>query len=77
MYVFVFMWTPLLSESVKEFHDSSLGLHGLTFAAFMVSVMIGSSVYSLVRTFYSVEAIYMAMLGVAASTFLVVSRSSV
>jgi len=43
----------------------------------MVSIMIGSSVYSLVRDRYSVETIYMMMLGLASSTFFLISVSSV
>jgi MFS transporter, MFS domain-containing protein family, molybdate-anion transporter len=39
MYAFVFMWTPTL-----ELHFKNIP-HGLVFAIFMVSVMIGSSIY--------------------------------
>jgi len=76
MYVFVFMWTPLLSETVSEFSDSKLGLHGLTFASFMVSIMIGSAVYSLVRDKYPTEVLYTMMLVVASCTFFVISIST-
>jgi len=73
MYVFVFMWTPILSEVVKEFSDSSLGLHGLTFASFMVCIMIGSCFYGLLRDKYSVETMYTGMLAVSAVTFFLVA----
>jgi len=76
MYVFVFMWTPLLSEIVSEFSDSKLGLHGLTFASFMVSIMVGSAVYSLLRDKYTTETFYTIMLAVASATFFIISIST-
>jgi len=41
MYIFVFMWTPTLDRSISNLN------HGLVFACFMVAVMIGSSLFSL------------------------------
>ena len=41
MYLFVFMWTPMLSQSLPE--GATLP-HGLVFAIFMVAVMIGSHI---------------------------------
>jgi len=76
MYVFVFMWTPLLSETVSEFSDSSLGLHGLTFASYMVMIMVGSAVYSLLRDKFTTETLYTYMLCVAAATFFIIYNSS-
>jgi chromate transport protein ChrA len=72
MYVFVFMWTPILSEAVSEFSDSKLGLHGLTFASFMVCIMLGSTLYGLLRDRFSTEAMYTGMLGTAASVFFLI-----
>merc|ERR1719259_1245209 len=39
MYIFVFLWTPVLAPAAPPY--------GMVFAAFMVAVMIGSSLYSL------------------------------
>jgi len=72
MYVFVFMWTPILGESVKEFSDSKLGLHGLTFASFMVCIMLGSTIYGLLRERMNVETMYTGMLAVSTLTFFVI-----
>eukprot|EP01129_Flabellula_baltica_P008595 TRINITY_DN3429_c0_g1_i1.p1 TRINITY_DN3429_c0_g1~~TRINITY_DN3429_c0_g1_i1.p1 ORF type:complete len:433 (+),score=62.21 TRINITY_DN3429_c0_g1_i1:225-1523(+) len=46
MYVFVFLWTPVLESDVPEFQDKSLGMHGMIFSAFMVCTMAGSSIFS-------------------------------
>jgi MFS family permease len=58
MYTFVFMWTPALKTELEkvadEAGDSSVETTsqylGLIFAVFMVSVMVGSSVFSLLST---------------------------
>mmetsp|Transcript_4073 Transcript_4073/g.4492 ORF Transcript_4073/g.4492 Transcript_4073/m.4492 type:complete len:451 (+) Transcript_4073:81-1433(+) len=47
MYLFVFMWTPMLENVAKEDFKTEGGLHGLIFAAFMIAMMVGSSVFSL------------------------------
>jgi len=39
MYIFVFLWTPVLEPGMPPL--------GLTFASFMVAIMIGSSIYSI------------------------------
>ena len=39
MYIFVFLWTPVLAGSDPPY--------GMVFAAFMVAIMIGSSLFSL------------------------------
>ncbi|ODM98400.1 Molybdate-anion transporter [Orchesella cincta] len=39
MYIFVFLWTPVLEPGLPPI--------GLTFASFMIAIMIGSSVYSI------------------------------
>jgi len=76
MYVFVFMWTPMLEEKYHEYTDSTLGLHGLTFASFMVMIMIGSSLFSILEKRYIIEAIYLYTLLVSALTFLLISSMS-
>uniref|UniRef100_A0A6B2L655 Molybdate-anion transporter n=1 Tax=Arcella intermedia TaxID=1963864 RepID=A0A6B2L655_9EUKA len=73
MYVFVFMWTPMLKESYPEFEDRSLGLHGLIFAGFMVMIMLGSSVYMLLEKHWTPERIYLGNLLIAALSFLLIS----
>ena len=55
MYTFVFMWTPALKtvaeieaeESGKEIKGSTSDYLGLIFAVFMVSVMVGSSIFQI------------------------------
>lgn len=41
MYIFVFMWTPTLEAGVA--HDIP---HGVVFATFMVSIMVGSYLFN-------------------------------
>jgi len=45
MYVFVFLWTPALAEDAEEFAQESSGIHGFVFSAFMVAIMVGSSIF--------------------------------
>jgi MFS family permease len=42
MYIFVFMWTPILEQSTPKGEKLP---HGLVFASFMVSMMIGSNIF--------------------------------
>jgi MFS family permease len=47
MYVFVFLWTPTLSESSADFkHGGQNYLHGLVFSSFMLAIMYGSTIFS-------------------------------
>lgn len=53
MYIFVFMWTPALEASLardlgKSAKDASPLPHGLVFAIFMVSIMVGSKIFEMV-----------------------------
>ena len=43
MYTFVFMWSPAIIDTLQ---DSSNIPYGIIFACFMVSIMIGSSIFS-------------------------------
>lgn len=54
MYIFVFMWTPALEATLPPGATIS---HGLVFASFMVSTMIGSSLFSFLVGFLSPELI--------------------
>eukprot|EP00164_Ancoracysta_twista_P007361 GFYU01010431.1.p1 GENE.GFYU01010431.1~~GFYU01010431.1.p1 ORF type:complete len:452 (-),score=126.51 GFYU01010431.1:397-1752(-) len=45
MYIFVFMWTPLLQKSLDLDNARSKEVLGLVFASFMTAAMFGSSVY--------------------------------
>jgi MFS family permease len=48
MYSFVFMWTPALKSDAEEQGEETTSAYlGLIFAAFMVSVMIGSSLFKM------------------------------
>ena len=42
MYIFVFLWTPVLEASAAPHHLP----HGLVFALFMISIMIGSNLFT-------------------------------
>jgi MFS family permease len=53
MYTFVLEWTPALTEASTENERIP---HGLIFAAFMVAVMMGSSLFKLLSNSYSSEA---------------------
>jgi len=60
MYIFVFMWTPAMKtpeeeqaeQQDKELPDATSQYLGLIFAAFMVCVMIGSSVFRIIGEQY-------------------------
>eukprot|EP00824_Muranothrix_gubernata_P018528 TRINITY_DN37604_c0_g1_i1.p2 TRINITY_DN37604_c0_g1~~TRINITY_DN37604_c0_g1_i1.p2 ORF type:complete len:457 (+),score=92.75 TRINITY_DN37604_c0_g1_i1:25-1371(+) len=49
MYTFVFMWTPTLQDKVNDLP------HGLLFSAFMLCIMIGSSIFKSLVEITSVE----------------------
>jgi len=71
MYVFVFMWTPMLEQTFTEMKSyENLGLHGLIFASFMVCIMIGSSIFRILERKNSVETIYTYTLGISFILFL-------
>jgi MFS family permease len=57
MYTFVFMWTPTLSASAPEFREKNSALHGLVFASYMTCVMLGSSLFGLLKPKNSEERI--------------------
>ena len=52
MYTFVLEWTPALTEANTENERIP---HGLIFAAFMVAVMMGSSIFKLLSNSFSSE----------------------
>jgi len=54
MYIFVFMWTPILTDLSAD--DASIPF-GLIFATFMVSCMVGSSLFSIIVRKVRVEKI--------------------
>ncbi|XP_076448468.1 molybdate-anion transporter-like [Babylonia areolata] len=76
MYVFVLEWTPALtpvaSAADKMSDDGHRGAipHGHIFAAFMVAIMIGSSVFKLLSKYTSVESFMRIVLFVSAVTLL-------
>jgi MFS transporter, MFS domain-containing protein family, molybdate-anion transporter len=58
MYTFVLEWTPALTpvETAANYDHTRKSIpHGYIFAAFMVAVMIGSSLFDLLRQKFSVE----------------------
>jgi MFS family permease len=52
MYTFVFLWTPVLLEISKINNFNQNLPYGLIFACFMVSIMIGSSIYEILYQKY-------------------------
>jgi len=64
MYIFVFMWTPLLKNFLKE-GDEDLPF-GLIFATFMVCCMTGSSLFSILVEKITVEKLGIFVVGVGA-----------
>jgi MFS transporter, MFS domain-containing protein family, molybdate-anion transporter len=64
MYIFVFMWTPLLKSFLAD-GDGDLPF-GLIFATFMVCCMTGSSIFSILVDKYPVEKLAIAIFAVGA-----------
>jgi len=71
MYIFVFMWTPVLEELVKEFKDPEYGLHGIVFSIYMVCIMVGSSIFSITIKRHEPETLLSSLLLVAFANFLI------
>ena len=46
MYIFVFLWTPVLTSGNGTKSDEQDPPLGMAFSAFMVCIMIGSSIFS-------------------------------
>mmetsp|Transcript_6603 Transcript_6603/g.17749 ORF Transcript_6603/g.17749 Transcript_6603/m.17749 type:complete len:441 (+) Transcript_6603:75-1397(+) len=73
MYTFVFMWTPALQTiSATEIP------HGMIFSSFMVAIMIGSSLFTLLVTKFRIEAFLRAffVFATAAFVFTIFSKSA-
>jgi len=74
MYIFVFLWTPMLEPYFSETEKTGeFGLHGVIFASFMVCIMIGSSSYRLLERHFSVETIYATTLFISSVLFFGIS----
>ena len=63
MYIFVFLWTPVLEASAAPHHLP----HGLVFALFMISIMIGSNLFTNTSKAGQPEYILRSALAVAAA----------
>ena len=84
LFIFVFLWTPALSE-VSKGNDASTtdssstddvkSQLGLIFATFMVSCMTGSSLYTILKGYLKDEVIGIYVMLFAASSLLVVAGS--
>merc|ERR1712157_207151 len=72
MYIFVFMWTPLLKSFLKD-GDGDLPF-GLIFATFMVCCMTGSSLFSILVEKFPVEKLGIVIFGVGAVAMAIVSQ---
>lgn len=73
MYIFVFMWTPLLKTLAKKAGESDDLPFGLIFATFMVCCMTGSSLFSIVVEKQPVERLGIAVFGVGAVAMTIVA----
>eukprot|EP00164_Ancoracysta_twista_P007575 GFYU01010780.1.p1 GENE.GFYU01010780.1~~GFYU01010780.1.p1 ORF type:complete len:577 (-),score=112.46 GFYU01010780.1:188-1918(-) len=63
VYCFVFKWTPTLQSTTEDNTDPIP--HGLIFACFMVSIMVGSAVFNFVKSKLSPAALGVMVLGCA------------
>jgi len=73
MYIFVFMWTPLLKTLAKNQGLSDDLPFGLIFATFMVCCMTGSSIFSIVVEKFPVEKLGIAVFGVGSVAMAIVA----
>jgi hypothetical protein len=76
MYVFVFMWTPLLQALAKDADESDESDEpplGLIFATFMVCCMTGSSIFSIVVEKVPVERLGITVFGIGAVAMSIVA----
>ena len=71
MYIFVFMWTPALTEG---FQGKDLPF-GLIFSTFMVCCMAGSSLFSIFMDKYSGEQMAVGVFGVASASMAMIALS--
>ena len=71
MYVFVFLWTPTLTQEEPEFHESKTNLHGLVFSAYMLAVMLGASMFPKLTSNRTPAQLMKALMCVAAVTLLI------
>jgi hypothetical protein len=69
MYIFVFMWTPLLKGYITDKTELPFGL---IFSTFMVCCMAGSSFFSIVVDMYPVEQLGIYVFGVASAAMAMV-----
>jgi len=72
MYVFVFMWTPVLEETISEVKDATLGLHGLIFSIYMICLMLGSSLFSILIRTLEPERLLLYTLMIACTNFIII-----
>jgi len=71
MYTFVFMWTPAMQNLSNEEIP-----HGMIFSTFMVCMMTGSSIFTILVAHYKVEVVLRACFLVGVACFLVTLFSS-
>ena len=76
MYIFVFMWTPLLKSLAKKAGESEELPFGLIFATFMVCCMTGSSLFSIAVEKYPVERLGIAVFAVGSVAMMVVATEA-
>jgi hypothetical protein len=72
MYIFVFMWTPLLKSFVTDKDSGDLPF-GLIFACFMVNCMTGSSLFSILVEKFPVEKLGIAIFAIGSVAMAIVA----
>ena len=77
MYVFVFMWTPMLTNLTDDAKEKESLPFGLIFSSFMVCCMIGSSLFSILIENIKVEklGVYVFLLGSLSMATIFVSNN--
>ena len=73
MYIFVFMWTPLLKTLARNQGMSDNLPFGLIFATFMVCCMTGSSIFSIVVEKFPVEKLGIVVFGIGSVAMAIVA----
>ena len=73
MYIFVFMWTPILKSLAEAAGESTDLPFGLIFATFMVCCMTGSSIFSILVEKHPVEKLGIIIFGVGSLAMAIVA----
>ena len=76
MYIFVFMWTPAMTNLTKEAGSNDALPFGLIFSTFMVCCMAGSSIFSIAVEKVSCERMGLGVFSGATASFMLMALST-